>query len=363
MAIIFMDSFDYYGSLTDNHYYTISGSRDNYPGYILSTGGRWGSNCWTGGYASGECGAYRVLNGSYQTITFGGANYHASNATVGLMALCEANGTIQLELSIDSIGHLVLTRNGLSSPTQLWIWNDLLTIGWHYLELSAYIDNSAGWAEIRVDGARVALLSGIDTQNGTTPYVGRLNLGCRDYGPNVGSNGMRWDDVYLTDDTSPNSGLLGDTRIQYLVPTSAGTRTQFTPSAGSNWQNVDETGGVSWSDYNNSNVPGAIDSFTMANVATDASVYAVSPVLNLAKDDAGYRSGVPLILKPDGNRFYLLDDPTSASTSVSYTRPDVIWNISPDTGLVWSREEINDMEYGYMVADVSLFTIDAVVGV
>src|SRR6185437_13665423 len=59
----------------------------------------------------------------------------------------------------------------------------------------------------------------------------------------------------------------GDLRVECVMPNGPGAHTQFTPSAGANWQNVDEVPPDDDTTHNDSSTAGQLDTFVHAALA------------------------------------------------------------------------------------------------
>ena len=351
MAIIFMDSFDGYGSSQVWSKYPAGGT--GVP--VIGTGGRRNTQCLT-------------MNNN-DNVTMG--EFLSPQSTVIIGMAIRRNGVFFLpnpsiirfynnalamhcELCFDDSYRLYLRR---SDGTVLVTGTTIIAISaWYYLELKVKMHGSTGTANLRLNGIDEFNGTSLNTSVRSPLTVSFINVGSQ----NVGY--MSIDDLYVCDTTgSSNTNFLGDIAVEYLVPTGAGAKTQFTPSSGSNWQTVDETTTVSDADYNSSSVPGAMDLFGMSNLSGNGLVYAVRTDLRGNKNDAGFRSIKPAFYKPSGvgdtARSYTgLQSPVS--DTFSYL-PSQIYNTSPDTGVAWTVDEVNALQYGYAVGDAGMFTLDA----
>ena len=238
--------------------------------------------------------------------------------------------------------------------------SNLFTLGvWHFIEAKLVISDTAGSILVKLNGVTVLDATGIDTKYSTLNTVNRVMFGTN-HGPVLATALM--DDIIIGDGTGLNASPPGDARVEYLAPIAAGNRTQFTPSAGSNWGNVDEFGTPSDSDYNWSSEVGSTDLFSMSNLTGNGVVHAVQTVIRSRKDDVGFRLVKPAFYKPigqgDTTRLYTNAAPaTSVLDSFSYSTS--VLETSPDTASAWTVEEIADLQFGYVVGGGSQFSADA----
>lgn len=142
------------------------------------------------------------------------------------------------------------------------------------------------------------------------------------------------------------SGVASETE----VPTGAGATTQWTPSAGSNWQNVDDAVGAPDADstYNESSTAGHMDLFTKAaltNPSAPGAPNRVSLVGRFRRTSAtGTNPTVRFVLRIGGVNYF-----SSAITisSTSYGDDTVRYTLKPSDSTFWSKTDIDNAEIGY----------------
>jgi hypothetical protein len=121
-------------------------------------------------------------------------------------------------------------------------------------------------------------------------------------------------------------------------------------------------------EYNSSDVVGATDLFAMPNIGNGL-VHGVQSVLRYKKDDAGFRTVQPVFYRADVDDG---GDPPPSTTPRWYGGTKVpvfdtfvgstqMLATSPLSGLAWTKDEINALQFGYAVGDAAMFTIDATV--
>lgn len=240
----------------------------------------------------------------------------------------------QLEIRVNDSWKLVLTRNGTALATSSL---SLLVNTWHYIEIKATIADSGGSAIVKVDGVEFINFTG-DTKNTANAYITNILLTC-------GSNGnaVQFDDLYLCDQSgSLNNDLLGDCRIITIRPNGAGAVTEWTPSSGSNYQNVDDAVPNDDTDYNATGTLNATDTFAFEDIVGSGTVRAAALNLVARKDDAATRkiAGVARV----GGTNYVGSDIALAS---SYAFYQDVRETNPATGNPWTLGEINAAEFGY----------------
>lgn len=214
---------------------------------------------------------------------------------------------------------------------------------WNYYEVKIVFGNStAGSCEVKKDGNTVLNLTGLDTVYDTTGVVEACHvlLGM----PSGSVTRYAYiDDIYIDD-----ANFLGDCRVDLIKANGAGTHTGFTPSTGSNYQNVDESYFDLDTTYNSTTTLNTIDSYAMENIATLGTIHAVAYGVIARKDDGG-EIGIQLFNKSgttetlSGTDIYLGD---------IYNEYQKIHETDPDTSAAWTVAGVNAAEFGLKVTDV-----------
>jgi hypothetical protein len=207
---------------------------------------------------------------------------------------------------------------------------------WVYVEFKATIDPTAGYMEGRLNGAVWVTFTG-NTRSTANSFSNQVAV-------SGGATTITVADFYvLNTDGVRYNDFLGDCKVETRVSTGAGSHTDFTPSAGANWQNVDDIPCNGDTDYNSSSTPGQIDSFTHASLTTAAgTIFAVQECVTARKDDAGSR-----VL-----RNYLLSGATAqegadVGLGTSYGMSLLIAELDPATSAPWLIAAVNALEFGY----------------
>jgi len=363
MAILNMYSWDYSTSLS------IPGIGSNAAASIVTTPVRTGPNsarCITAGIAGDTHGWIGVPVSPTRTKMWAQAAYLAdAMPTTFPDSLCWGGGvfnfvhdtTIQITVGFNPTSGAMEAYKGrttlLASSAQV----NLLTPGtWNSCTVYVEIDSVNGRVIATWNGVEQINFTG-NTDNGAD-HIDYIYMTQNNAGP---GKSTYYDDVMIGDDSGPDNIVPpGDCRVEYIVPNGTGIATQFTPSVGSNWSNVDEKSSPVDTDYNASSTPGAVDLFTMEELSTAGLVYAVQTIARARKDDAGIRAIEPVIYMSSGAgetpRTYTR---TSTALSDSFSYANNIFQVSPDTGVAWTVDEINAMQYGYSVAGAKRFTADA----
>jgi hypothetical protein len=214
---------------------------------------------------------------------------------------------------------------------------------WYYIEAKINIHNTTGSVVIRVNEQEVASFSG-DTDSGFSGSI--VNTFEVDFPHNVF---MEVDDAYVADDQgTENNDFLGDIRIDAVHPDGAGNYAQMTPSAGDNYECIDETE-MDDSDYVEGANVAEKDSYTYGSVPTDLDDAAI---IGLQTKNNCLRTGAASNIKIDN---FIRTGSTDYSQT-SQDLPDTVGMISgdiiiedPSDSNPWTQAKINACEFGMEV--------------
>jgi len=332
MALRFIDSCgDYYSTAQINRKWT-----SNVSGAVSAGTGRRGTN----GLAFNTGTTYRKALSS-QATWIAGMSLKISSlpaSTCIIMAFFDS-ATEQVSLRVDTTGHLVVSRNGTTLATSA----NALDLNENYIEFKATINNTTGAYEARVNGVNWVSGSGANTRS-----TANNSADSPQFGPtNWGSAGTVIDDIYLCDGSGgANNDFLGDTRVDAVFPSGAGNSTQLTPSAGSNFQNVDDNPANDDTDYNSSSTVGQKDTYAFGDIThTPVAIFGVQVCMTARKDDAGARS-IASVTRSGGSDF----DGTTQALATGYTQYLQVLETDPNTAAAWTKTNLNAAEFGAKVA-------------
>lgn len=244
-------------------------------------------------------------------------------------------------IRVGRTGEIAVTRNGTviaaSAPNILPI--DV----WHWISFGCHIaDSPNGTWDVIVNGVHV--LTGSGDTNNSGGNITRLQIGNENAGFSGNPNWYVRDIIMETGTATPRT----QRRVSYLEPNGAGNSTQWTPSAGSNYQNVDERDGApdDATTRNGSATNGNIDLYALAGLPeTDSGIVAVREVARLAKDDATVRNA-RRVLRTNSTNF------ESGDLLLSTTWTWFLGSIretNPQSAAAWSSSEIAALEMGVKV--------------
>lgn len=255
---------------------------------------------------------------------------YTNAASEGIMHV--TNGaTVLVSVSRAYTGKLLTAKRGSTAVDT----GSLLTINQTYLiETYIKIHDTTGVIQVKVDGILDIDFSG-DTKVGADTQFDKVYLGHNALGS---CYSYAYFDNFILDDAS----WIGDTNIQAVVPTGAGATTGWTPSAGANWQCVDEKP-FNDADYVSINTNDVVDTYAAGNMTGTVSEVKCVQVQSRAKTDG---SPTPTNLKlavRSGGTDYLSGDKTVPVTAKSFWH---LWENNPADSAAWEEADVNAMEIG-----------------
>lgn len=346
MALLGIEGFDNLGVIAD------MGDKPNW-----SRGASWAtySSLQTGRDGSGQAlrssyylGDYSYNFSSTDVIFVGFAlkidKWPSTNQTIRFQTYVN-NTTGQCIVEITDSGVFRIKRS--SGGATVYTGTYTLPIGvWHYIEFEIKIHDTTGYVTIRVDGVAVESATGLDNQSDISSNMDRFSFG----GDTAAAVNCDFDDFYILDDSgaAPYNTFLGDCRIETLSPNADGTTNNFTPSAGSNYQNVDETPGPDDdTSYNESSGVGNKDLYNMTALSElFDTVYAVMPEVYARKNDVGTRT-INNVVRTGTTED---DGPARGlGESYAYHQGDILIQ-DPDTVTDWTAAGVNAAQCGLKIA-------------
>ena len=351
---LFCDSFDHYTTVTDKwtSSYLSPASGGNPSTTTIGAYGRGGTNglqCHIGGAATVIAAASSLLSrGLNAALTTGyiGLAYNTDtidlNSNRSILGIRDGN-VVQLVVVLRTDGSIDIRRGDSTTHIDDAV-SGLTVLGtsgialqennWYYIELKFVLNDSTGVVVVRVNETEIINETNIDTDNtgtgiATSFYVGGGRCG----GIHSGGN------VYIDDVTVRDDQFSGDVQVRAMLPNGAGTTTQWTPSTGSNYQNVDEAAPNGDTDYNNTTTVGNKDTYSYPkDLASTGEVHCIAFHYYAKKVDAGSSKICPVV-RQGGTDYDLSDLPL---TGVEYAYSSHYQMTNPDTSSPFTPSEIND---------------------
>lgn len=360
MALLHMDSFDYYGTanLPDIYNAFVLGGptiaagagRDGTAALNLSAiaaGAKVGVS-WQGTVSGSTC----IVGGSFK--------FSRIDRTTGILHLQNEPPIFrgQVNLHINDTGTLGIARHITGIPsnpgvgdgtipgvtyTVLGTSTRRLRPGIVYsIQVKWTLHDTTGAAEIRVDGVPWLTLTNVDTNNAASNGWTMLQIGSTHVSGTY--TGFYLDDLWVCDGSGPapwNDFLPGAVvRVGLRAPRSAGAVTGWTPSAGANWACVDDRAPNADTDYTRAT---AIRTDTFAGDAVDATaIYGVQAILR-ARKEAADACTLASVTRQAGAQY----SGAAVAPTTAYALHRDLWPTNPATAAAWTESEVNAAEFGY----------------
>lgn len=338
MALLYCDSFDHYANLVGKGWTIIQSG--GAPVSTSTTISRSGPRSLHNGndYRNG---AYRTFAPAATVWAVLAFRFEVAPSGDITVVGFRDSGTVQLDVRVTPVPHRIrVTRNGTTLATGV---TNLIPSTWYHLSLDAVIDPTTGSFDVKLNGVTEISGSGVNTRATANSSANQVQV----LGAGPGMTGASYiDDFVFGDNSGPsNTAAIGDVRVEAILPTAAGAFSEWTPSAGSNWQNVDDVPANDDTDYNSSATATAKDTFAMANVTpTAGTVKAIQYALYARKDDAGSRVIAPMS-RQSGVDYV---SATSHPLGNSYAYYIQVKEANPATAAAWTLADVNtDAEFGY----------------
>jgi hypothetical protein len=340
MALKFIDSFDHYATADINLKWTstLFATRDTgIHGYgvrgTLSKGMLFGSTTI-------------IMEAFIKRMNSGGAS---------LFGIGDTNSTSQIGCDYSPLGQIEVSRYGSNPATDRIFQSapDLIRVGtWYHFAWTVFLHPTAGTLEVRLNGATVCNLTGIQTTATSLPWSGAVGSF------NLGDNGSAciFDDLVVMDNVDdgindarlPGGGgfdkFLGPVEIVVKHANGAGLVAEWTPTPTvPNWQNVDDPTPDADATFNGAlpTAVGASDLFAMEDLAADEDVVAVQSLVLARKT----QEGVAAIAKLTRDGVTTSVGPTLYQPS-TYSYMHAPEPTLPD-GSTWTKARWNAIQYGY----------------
>lgn len=249
------------------------------------------------------------------------------------MFCCKSDGTPEVRLG--GVGGTVIGSAGLQLSTGTW----------YFIELKQTIDNAAGSVQLRVNGTAVVTATGVDTQSTSNASFNGILLG--------GST-ADYADLYVCDGAgSINNDFIGYVLAEPFVPrtdaTEAGHNAGLTPSTGTDHGAlVDEATPNGDTDYNSGTTIGVKDTYRFSTLTSTGGVLGVQTLPYARKLDQVLKT-IAAVIRHAGADY----DGTSLEVGASYDYRREVFETNPGTGLPWTGPDVNAIEAGLKIADVT----------
>lgn len=367
MTMRIIDGFDYMAASPNNSALLTRGgwALYNYGGQASATIRRFGFGAAaapTINNNAGINGASKIFNpiNNSQTVFFAGALYRGSsidsNGGPAIWVGEYSYSCAHLSVRLISHGRVQLFRGNSNGDLRNQNWTLMATsdpdlfdnFTWNWVEVKAYIDDTTGECEVRLNGKTVIHMVSADTRNSSNALIpAYCNMGGFGMG---GSNDMTgyiddfavWDNLGTTCNT-----WMGTNRIKTMLVIANGTTVQSTiggtAPAATNWQSVinaamDDTKYVYIQDTN----VGFYDLYDMDPLVSAPIVHAIQIRVSARQDDAT-QMVMRTLLKSGATTTEGVSENMAQDYNFWYTK----YELNPNTGFAFTQAEANAIEVGY----------------
>lgn len=243
-----------------------------------------------------------------------------------------------------STSHCYLKRNDSSGVLEFWRYGGTATLlatssaplslnTTYLIEMYVLINDSTGRGIVKVNGVPVIDFTG-DTRNGANAQITSIWFGY----PGHGSWSAK---CYMDDIIIDSANWPGDSRIEGIAVTGNGTTNNMTPSAGANYECVND---ISDTDYIYTNTNDHIDLFTAGNLTSSiGSIQCVQVQSSSRKQGAATPQNLQLATRIGGSNYVSSNKTLPTNYGVDLSN---IWAVNPNTSTAWTEANVNDAEFG-----------------
>jgi hypothetical protein len=336
MALLFMDGVDHYTTTTAmaKKWDTVDVAA------IETTGGRFGGGSIR--MASTNDIDKDITLSTTLVVGFAIKIDGLPNGSLNLMDFSES-AIDQVDINLLASGALHALRGGTVFGTTAG--GVITTDTWHYVEIKIIFDNMNGQIIIDVDGTN-ALMTAANLDTLAT------GTGCDNVQFLYAAVGeQHLDDIYILDGTgsAPQDDILGDCRIDNLMPDGDGNYTEFDTtfpaSPTTHWDKVEEIGPDDDTSYNETTTNTDRDTFMMENLTaiTSQTIFGVQQ-FSYARGTGGSPGNLRNKLRISSTDY---DGTGLALTDAVYEYLLEMWDRNPNGDVAWIESVINGMESGY----------------
>ena len=255
-----------------------------------------------------------------------------------------SGGTEQCRFEIENSGGLPRWKL-MRGSTQIGTASATFALNqWFYFEFKVDVLTSGATYEARQNEVQIMTGTGANLANGGANGADSVLFG------GTSSGGGRLDDIYVLDNTgsAPQNTFLGDVVAVHILPAAEGHQIDFTPSTGTNNAALVDEGPSSSTDYNSSDTNAHEDYYTFADLPATGlgTIYGIRISGSWAMATTGSR--VARYRYYNGSTEFTLGANISAASTNIVELPQ-IQQTNPNTGVAWTKTEIDAAEFGVEV--------------
>jgi hypothetical protein len=337
MSLLFIDGFDHYPSIRRK--YQVSAALEN-PDFVA---GRFGGKAIRKQFQNGT-GTNTRSFGQQSEIFFGIAYFPPQfpGNTQSMWRLLDTPGNIICSVNITSGGILSIVAGG-QSATSL---TALPTAQWSYIEVHYTAKDSGGVAQLKVDAAVVATITG-DTTTGAEDDITGFQL------LDNGTNSPRYllDDLYILNGSgTENNNYLGDVRITTLYAKADGNDNNWAAlSEVENYLEVDEVS-LDSTTYVESGIVGAAEDYN--NQGFDDAAVTPGTIYGVQTSNATLRTNAGSITHNNTMTVAGIDYTDAAGIVAgagNYFIDCYIRDTDPSDNATWTEQKVDDVGSGIVI--------------
>lgn len=248
------------------------------------------------------------------------------------MSLVDTSNNVKIELRMNSTGNILAYD---STITLIATGSTTLTLNsWYRIEVKCGTGASAAY-ELKIDG---------NVEFTGSANVGGTNAGHVRLGKTTNRNGDSVD-FYYASFCASDSAYPGFGFVRFLTPAGDGAGTDFTASAGSKYDCVNDWPHNSDTDYISDSTTGHAYTATCISCA-QAGIFLISGSVNTVETIAAVRATVAFGVKVRLISGATTDDTTENTLGSSYVGRCKLYDTDPNTGAAWTTAALNAVEVG-----------------
>jgi hypothetical protein len=273
----------------------------------------------------------------------------AGDSENSLISIWSSGARALCAIQLNPTGTFTAIRPGFEG-TVLGISTEGVQNGvWHSVELKWVVSHTLGVLEMWVDRVRVLNVTNADTW-GVPNVLDQWNavrwMRCDQRSGSAGALTMRFCDVWLADLTGGAQAIkdfLHSWNIVVIRPNGVGSSSGWTPLAGANWTNVNETPPTGETSYVSTTAAGTRDMYAMEDIAGGATVLGFQTVGLSRLETAGGAGWTPSV-RPGTTNYDATEQGLASTTYSAFAMQP--YDTNPATGTKATASEINAAEFG-----------------
>jgi hypothetical protein len=265
----------------------------------------------------------------------------ASNNNLRVINLYDVS-TVQLRFNMTTAGFLNVYRG--DNTTLLATGTIPMSVGvWYWIAMKIVFSNTVGIVQTKIGNVTDINLTNVDTCATANEYGTHIFWG------GSGGAAFNFDNWHLYNgaDAAPWNAISDvERRVYFFMPNADGPVVDWTPSAGSEYQCIDEIPPNGDTDYIKSSTLGNISVFDKADLSNIATVDFVQVWACARKDDAATR-GIKIVAR-DGAGTY--NKSAEFLTNSAYQYYQMGWLQDPVAAAAWTPTTFNAYTFGVEVS-------------